>query len=291
MASGSPFSGGRKAPGRRWPRAGLLLSLPLGLLSIPVVAEAQVHPSAGTDPAEVMAGVGLNMLAGGLTAGVTAAIRRGDVREAFVMGAVGGGIAFAGKGVAAARFQGSGFLARQLGAVGSSVVANAGSDRDWFEEVWIAAGPVWFQLRSEAPRRIRIDARDIVTATWLLVRAESRLDWERSLSHGTLFFTSPGYRIRTRGAMANGVAMSGLILVGENPHGIDAVGGHEMIHVIQSDFMLHTWSRPLEGWAWGRITDGAPPVDLGVLPGALLRIGAFWDLLEREAQALDRLPR
>src|SRR5262245_30296029 len=57
-----------------------------------------------------------NMVVGGLTAGLIQELRGGSFKDGFTRGALGGSITYAGKWVSSERFDGAGFLGRQINA-------------------------------------------------------------------------------------------------------------------------------------------------------------------------------
>lgn len=79
---------------------------------------------------------------GGLTAGIVQRLRGGSFSDGFARGAVGGAVAYAGRRIAAERFDGAGLLGRQVGAVGASVVRNASERRPSLERLFFPAGPL-----------------------------------------------------------------------------------------------------------------------------------------------------
>lgn len=76
------------------------------------------------------------------------------------------------------------------------------------------------------------------------------------------------------------------MLVGPVGDAYDLIRGHEIVHVLQHDFMNVAWSRPLEAggkrWLFGREF----PVDFSVVPVLLPPFAR--DLWEAEARVLDR---
>lgn len=267
------------------PLAGRVTVVAAGLCALlprPAVAQHDHDPSPWVDDVGIAAA---NVLAGGLTAGLTAAIRGHDVSDAFLMGAAGGAVWFAGKRVAVEGFDGAGLLGREVGALGSSVVANGGAARGWLEEVWLPLGPVWFQVSPRAARQVRIIGLDAAVLAWAVAEPAVELDWGRSLSNGALFFTSERHVILSDSDQVEGVTIGGVVLTGVATGDPERIRAHEMVHVIQLDFFLHAVSRPLEAWAWDRTLGWEVPVDLGV--SLFLRPRFLRDLGETEAGVLE----
>lgn len=258
----------------------------LAALLVPSHSAAQDHHHEQPDWIADVGVAGANTALSGIAAAVTAGIRGEDVYRAFLRGAVGGGVVFAGKRIAVERFDGAGLLGRELASVGTSVVGNAGAGRGWFEEVWLPVGPVWLQVSSGERRRVRLNLRDVGATAWAIHRPELEMDWSRSLSNGAITFVAPGHRIRSDSRHADGVAIGGLILLGVTPFDREVVQSHENVHVIQRDFMLQTLSRPVEAWGWSWITDRDVPLDIGVLPG-LMYPDILRSAAESEAEILE----
>lgn len=229
-----------------------------------------------------------NALAGALTAAVVAWMRGEEVPRAFLRGAAGGAVVFAGKRVAVERFDGAGFLGREIAAVGTSVVANAGAGRDWIDEVWLPLGPVWLRTGRAAPVGVRVNLRDVGVLAWAATRPELRFDAAASLSNGTAFFRADRHQIRYQGRyFIGGVALGTTVLLAKQSLWDESTAGHELIHVIQDDFVVHAWSRPLEKWGWLHLTGWNPPIDIA-LASAIRLLDPARDVEEYEAEALSR---
>lgn len=259
----------------------LSLSLVVIALGSPQGATGQGHTHDQPDWVADVGVAGANIVVGALTSAATAAIRGEDVAEAFLKGAAGGGVVFAGKRLAVARFSGAGLLGRQVASVGTGMVVDGGHGRDWFDEVWLPIGPLWLQARPGAGRRARVSLRDMGAVIWAATRPELRFDLGRSLSNGAPAFVADRHRIVRDAGHADAFTVGGVVVLGVT--GFD-LQPHENIHVIQNDYLLQTLDRPFEQWGWGRLIDRSVPVDLGVLillPGLLLS-----DLKEAEAEVL-----
>lgn len=227
---------------------------------------------------------GANVVVGALTAAATAAIRGEDVSEAFLKGAAGGGVVFAGKRVAVERFGGAGLLGRQIASVGTGMVVDGGHGREWLSEVWLPIGPAWVQVGAEGGRRARVNLQEVGVLIWAATRSELQFDLGRSVSNGVPVFVAREHRLERSRPIA-GVALGGAVLLGATDMDLEVVQRHENTHVIQQDYLLNTLSRPIERWGWGLVVDRDIPVDihlLGLLTSPLLR-----SVSEREAQALE----
>lgn len=257
-----------------------------GVFLVPANSSAQVHVHEQPDWVVDMGIAGVNIVASAATAGLTAAIRGEDISRAFLRGAAGGGVVFAGKRVAVGNFDGAGLLGREMASVGTSIVRNAGDGRGWLEEVWLPIGPVWLQVRSGEGRRLRLNLPDIVALAWATRASELELDWSRSLSNGAMVFTSSEHRMEHESRNLAGVAIGGLILLGPTIRDREIIQNHENVHVIQQDYLLHTVSRPLEAWGWRWITTRHIPIDLG-LPPVTIYPGFLRDIGEAESEVLE----
>lgn len=258
------------------------------LLVLPGVAWSQ-DPQPDTEHVPSWAsdlGVGsANALAGALTAAVLAWVNDQDVPRAFLRGAVGGTVVFAGKRLAVEPFDGAGFLGREVGALGSSVVANASTGRGWLDEAWLPLGPLWIRTGFAAPVGVAVNVRELATIGWAASRSELELDWGASLSNGTAIFRAAGHQIRFDGEEVGGIAVGGVVLLSRRSFDAEVTRGHEVVHVIQDDFFTTVLSRPGEQWVWRRLSDGRLPVELGIAT-ALRLLAPIHALEEAEAGSL-----
>jgi hypothetical protein len=227
-----------------------------------------------------------NILAGAATAALTAAIRREPVPDAFWQGAVGGGVVFLGKRLAAARFDGAGFLGRELASVGSSVIANGGAGRGWVEEIWLPVGPVWFQVSPSSLRAVRVNLYDVGAVVWASRRSELELDWRRSLSTGSMVFLADRHNFSYGRGQTAGLTVGGVMLLSVAAPNLEAVQRHETTHVIQNDFTLLTLQRPVEQWGWSLLVHRPVPFDVGAL-FALPTPEPIYQLQQTEAELLE----
>ncbi len=190
--------------------------------------------------------IGSNVVLGGLTAGIGEHRRRGSFWRAFGRGALGGGVAFVGKQVSAARFTGAGLLGRQVTAVGGSMVNNATAARPLFARIVLPLGParVYAQPGSPDPVHVKLDAAGLIGIGYAATRPAARLDIETSLSSGAPVF-EVGDEWGHRAAHVAGVILM-------TDHTIPREGrsalAHERVHVGQYDFAFLAWSEPVEQW-------------------------------------------
>ncbi len=272
----------RRAGAAAGARAAAVLATAAALLATaPAAARGQALPPPGDAGPSIYPGwVGEftvfsgNVLLGALTAGVSRWLRHGSFEDGFTRGALGGGVVYAGKRLAVGRFDGAGLLGREVAAVGSSVVANAGAGRATLERIDLPVMVGWVRL-DRAGGRTRLDGRiDLVPLAVLAYGvAQDRLDLDvaASLSAGAPVFRASGllFRSRLTGAQpATGVELASSVWLSEVPRfGISysrRVFAHERVHVAQNDFFTIAWGGPLEEFIHSRLAPRG---------GALRRIG------------------
>jgi hypothetical protein len=214
--------------------------------------------------------LGANALLGGLTAGILREIRGGSFTDGFATGALGGAVSYGGRRLAGQSFWGAGLLGREVSAIGSSVVRNAGEAQPALSRLTLRAGPVILDVRRGAGAGVRASV-DGYTTMWLLAAIfddRLRMDWNASLSAGAPVFDAPNHFPRYDGRQLLGMAPGGLVLLGKDARAVPDtdVFAHERIHVLQYDFAAELWGRPLETWLAGLIPGGATVVRF-VQPG------------------------
>lgn len=234
----------------------------LPALAFPVLAGAQPGRMPGEYPRWTgdFAVFSANVLFGGVSAGLVQSARGGSFRDGFTRGALGGAGVYAGKRIAVARWNGAGFVARQVGSVASSVVWNAGAGRPSFETVALPVGPVRFYLRTsgEGPRvQARVDAVAVASTVYAATRPE--LDWDpaSSLSSGVAVFRVPHHSLRVGGSDVGGVTYPGVVVLetaGEaDAEWFPAIFGHERVHVLQIDQAFLALGRPAQDAVASRV--------------------------------------
>lgn len=231
-------------------------TLPLSLILFAGPAAAQCPISALECEPDTPRWVGeftalsANALLGGLTAGTTRLLRGGSFRDGFVDGLLGGSAVYAGKRVAAERFDGAGLIGRTVAAAGTSMVVSAGDGADLFSRFLLPVGPVLLDVRPGHGVRARLDA---IAAGWMIygvAEPELTLDPGRSLSAGAVVFRTDGKLVaRDEDAHAAGLMSAGVIFLADIPAYGDAVleraFAHERIHVLQQDFIAAAWTDPV----------------------------------------------
>lgn len=190
--------------------------------------------------------VAVNAVIGGATAAVIQLFRDGSAWDAFWTGALGGGVAYAGKRLAVEDFAGAGFLGRGVNSLGSSVIRNAGEGRGAFHEMAVPVGPVRVYFDRVDGVHARLDVATVLAAAALVVGYDARLDPGASLSAGALVF-------RGAGPMP-GLSAAGAMMVWEDMPASEGprLMAHERVHLLQYDQAVLTWSGSAEEWIAGR---------------------------------------
>jgi hypothetical protein len=264
-----------------------ILHLPLLALAVsaasPSMVRAQCAACNDHDPrgrGEALT-LGSNALIGGLAAGVRAHRAGRPFRGAFVRGAAGGTLVYAGKRVSAETFAGAGAVGRPLAALGSSVVHNAAEGRGALSRVMIPLGPLRVYVE---PRRARLHARleaaSILAIAHAATRPGARFMGAQSLSSGAVVFA------RDRGARAGiaGQQAAGVLIV-DHPENsevdtlhLQRITAHERVHALQYDQGFLFWGVPAETWLAERFPAARRIrryVDLGIHVPAQSALGAL----------------
>ena len=212
-----------------------------------------------------------NAALGGLTAALIQELRGGSFWEAFLDGALGGAVVYAGKRIAGKRiaverFYGAGLAGREVAAVGTSMVRNASDGRGALEQLVLPIGVARLYLQgvntSAAPVRawVKLDVLTVLATAHLALRDNVDFDVGASISAGTpVFFTRQPWTERNR--MASQVG--GVIWLGANPYApypnadVSTAFAHERVHVAQDDFSFLTWGVRVEGLLTERVPGGA----------------------------------
>ena len=182
---------------------------------------------------------GVNTVIGALTGGIGNSARGGSFWRGFFIGAGGGAIVYAGKRINAERFSGAGLLARETAAVGTSIVANAATNRGAFDRLVLPIGPTRLYLTRDSTESsgLKIDLPAMLIAAYYAVDSDTELDLGLSLSAGAPVFVD-------RSGTSNATESIGVIRL------LDATDehtrAHEQVHVAQTDFTFVAWSEPLE---------------------------------------------
>lgn len=202
------------------------------------------------DPSAMALSLGVTSLVGGVVAGVRRTAVGDSFQRAFLRGAAGGAVNFAGKRLSGEHWFGAGFLGREVAAVGASMVLNASEGRAPLELLVLPAGPVRVHLRPGEPAaaRLKLDVA-AMGALLLMGRDAERLDGRSTLSAATPVFTMGDGTARHAGRHVAGV----IELRPAADESRAATLAHEQVHVLQSDFFSTIVSLPLESALFRRL--------------------------------------
>lgn len=232
------------------PLAALVAALALSVASPAPAQTLHDHEERwASDAAGEAAFLGINALVGGLTAGVWQELSGGAFEKGFAGGALGGGVAYAGKRVAAESFAGAGFLGRDLAAVGGSVVRNAADGRPLLDSLALPVGPLRLHLSPRDPggARLEADLPELYWGVYGLVDHRLALDVDESLSSGIFVFDADRPLVDRDGERVLGTATGGAAFLSPQTETEKARSlPHERAHVLQLDFVHQAWFRPLE---------------------------------------------
>lgn len=211
--------------------------------------ECEATTFAETGFHQELATAGVNALIGGVSAATLRLVRGEPMVGAFWQGAVGGGVAYAGKRVAVERFYGAGLVGRQLTSVGGSIIRNATAGRDLLEELVLPVGPVRLYV-TEHGVTPRVDLATLIVSGAFMAAYDARFDPAASLSAGSLVFRgqSPTPGLTGAGATVVWAEMP----ASEGPR----LMAHERVHVLQYDQMFLSWGEGLERWVTGKTPQG-----------------------------------
>lgn len=209
-----------------------------------------------------------------------AATRHTSVWTGLRRGSTGGLVIAASKQVVTARFQGAGFVGRELSGVGISLVAAGG---DSVITYLLPVGPATIVILPDRSLDWRLNLAESISTIGLMVSPNTRLDLSRSLQTG-----APVYRDRRSHFGESGkFELAGAEGLGTIRLAPDALGpsrrlraevlAHETIHVLQEDFVNGAIGLPVERDFLRKTQPGrsfARHLDVGLLVPALAELMA-----------------
>jgi hypothetical protein len=237
-----------------------------------------------------MEDVGINAAIGLATATVWSIVRGHGVREAVWRGLIGGATMGVGRQIAASPFDGSGFVGREVSAVGISAITSAGSEH---LSLLFPVGPVEFQLVDGHSFDWRVNATYAIAAVLNATGKTTRIDAALSLSSGTFVFRDNRATLHTSNGEASGSEFFGGIKLARNAFdGSEArpnVLFHENVHVLQDDYLAFAVANPIERAILDRVKIGrriTRHIDVGLL--SLAFNGVANNMVPYEARPWER---
>jgi len=221
-----------------------------------------VPPCAENYPAWTgeLAAAGANALLGGISGGVMQKLKGGSFGDGFLGGLAGGAVIYGGKRISSERFGGAGLVGREIAAIGSSMVRNAGDGIGVLDRAVLPIGPARLYVQRGGDR-LRVRA-DITAIGWVIagiVEPELRFDAGMSISSGSPVFLTDNriLVVAEDSTHASGFVESGVIYIAD----VRAFGReyarrafeHERTHVIQNDQIFLTITDPVEDAVMSRI--------------------------------------
>jgi hypothetical protein len=206
----------------------------------------QWRPKAGVGEVTFLSA---NTLIGALTGGIFQALRGGSFTDGFTRGALGGAVVYAGKRLSVERFDGAGFLGRELAAVGTSIVRNAGDGAPSLHRLVLPVGPLRLYLhpRGNGTVNLKVDLYELAWLGYAMAEPALTLDVGKTFSAGAPVFIADHRIILSGGEQVNGVTGAGTVLLsGRGAEDPESTFAHERVHVIQRDFLGQAWFLPLE---------------------------------------------
>lgn len=212
------------------------------------LAQEMTAPARYNTVAVAAGNIALGVVAGGLGRAIRG--KRID-RRAIAGGAIGGGLVFTGKAIVSENSGWANLLGRELAAVGSSGIRNVGAGRAFTSHLSLPWGPIRVHVtRSTRPTaQVKLDLATTV-ATAVAFANEMEFDFERSLINGIAVFEVDSLR---QSSEVGGSHSGGVVRLRSRAEGMEVssstirrIIGHEMVHVVQSDFLFNVLSEPVE---------------------------------------------
>lgn len=222
---------------------------------LPLKAQEAALPQRYNNGLLAIGNTGIGALASVVGQGVRG--KRVTLRRTL-QGAAGGGLVYAGKAVVARNSGFTNLLGRELAAVGSSGVRNASSGRGFFDNLSLPWGPVRVHIDRKAATKVMVKLDLAGSVATIVALADSDLDFElgKSFAYGVAVFRADRAENPdlADGSHAAGVVRyrTGIPQGTASPAKIRGTIGHELVHVVQADFLFNALSEPLESHLMGR---------------------------------------
>lgn len=206
--------------------------------------------------------LGINMAIGAVTAGVWRASNHRPVWQGVGRGAAAGALVFAGKRIIAEERPLAWWTGRQLAAIGSSEVANAGRGAPILQRVVLPVGPIRIHVDRTAKRKVavRLDLASTVAITSIALESDSHFALQESLATSAVVFLTPKFSGAVGSHTAGAVKLSEFVPDGDFAR-LEAkrnVLSHEMIHAAQYDFLFTALGDPIQRELAAKIPGGRP---------------------------------
>jgi hypothetical protein len=215
--------------------------------------------------------LGANMVLSGATSGLLRWRGGGSFVEGFAKGAAGGAVIYGGKALVVGRSTAAPFLGRQLAAVGSSAVRNAGAGQGLLAHLTLPFGPFRLHVtsRDSIGAWLSVDVLSVATLAGVLLTYDATVDWAASLRTAApvVLVSDPEHSLPW-----NGRQLAGNLLLRQSdrtpqPLTAGSTFAHERAHLLQYDQLALLWSDPAERAILGhwRLTRQLQPhIDLGL---------------------------
>lgn len=168
-----------------------------------------------------------------------------------------------------ARFDGAGFVGREISAVGGSITRNAALGVALLDTLALPVGPLWVFLPPHALGAFHIRL-DLNNAWWLIygiTEDRLKLDWPRTLSAGAPIFRATR-GLLDGGKLVDGEAIGGIVVLSPSAgRHVDDVFAHERVHLLQRDFFETAAGLAVEDWAGAKLGAAQLPLFEWVMPG------------------------
>lgn len=225
----------------------------LALIGRPAAIAAQVPPGASGGPGDGQLLVA-NILIGGTTAALRAVVERKNPLRVLPAGGAGGALWYASKVVGTGRTPAHGVGGLVLGALGSSIVANAGSGKPAFSEFYLPVGMTRLRWQGGNPvPRVSVSVYETIVFMELLARDGLVLDADRSLAAATFVFVSKNHNLVENRRVVSGLTNGSAIVMRDDGSDLSGTLHHELVHVRQHGFVDETIGGPLESWVRSRV--------------------------------------
>lgn len=233
----------------------------------PMLLRAQSDPELSVSTRSWQAEIetaGINAALGVVTTMLSHAFRHEPIWSGVAEGAAGGAVMYAGKRVTVEHFDGAGFLGREVGAVGASVVRNASDGRPALSRLILPLGLVrlYVEPRERSPVHARLDLAGAIVTAYSVADPDLHFDPGATLSAGAPVFVHD-----PRNVSASHIAGVVWLPDADFVDSPDAVFAHERVHALQYDEGFIAAAGPVERWLFPQVPHGEwleRYVDLGL---------------------------